>query len=84
MIKDLNTKVHSYFMCKHQLKYVCIHGTKGNRLVLFRCIKCRKIFKEKLSDEDEIIIKRDMSRTPEDRLKAFFSIMQRQYKIKEA
>jgi|GEM_PF-3378736 len=71
-------------MCKHQLKYVGIRGVKSNRTVLFRCIKCRKLFKEKISEEDEMIIKRDLSRTPEDRLKVFFRIMQNQYKIKEA
>jgi len=84
MIKDLNTKVHSCFMCKHQLKYASIHGAKGNKIVLFRCIKCRKIFEEKISEEDEIMIKRDLLRTPEERLKDFFRIMQRQRKIREA
>lgn len=71
-------------MCRHQLKYTKIQGAKGNRTVLFLCIKCRRIFKERLSDEDEMIIKRDLLRTPEERLKDFFSIMQRQHKIKEA
>lgn len=37
-----------------------------------------------MSDEDEMIIKRDLSRTPEERLRDFFRIMQRQHKIKEA
>lgn len=84
MIKDLNTKCIVACMCKHQLKYASIHGAKGNRIVLFRCIKCRKIFEEKMSDEDEMIIKRDLARTTKERLEAFFRIMQRQYKIKEA
>lgn len=37
-----------------------------------------------MSDEDEMIIKRDLARTTKERLEAFFRIMQRQYKIKEA
>lgn len=75
-------------MCEHELRYEGIKkNTKfGARIVQFKCTKCRKLFNEELSKEEEFIIKREMRLTPQQRLKTFFKLtemMRKLHKLKE-
>jgi hypothetical protein len=70
-------------MCRHELRYAGIKkNTKsGARIVQFKCIKCRKLFSEELSEEEEFVIKREMKLTPEQRLKTFFKLTEMMRKL---